>query len=596
MTGRTVRTWTAGTAAALLLAGALASAQVPGASTPGGKPTQPPRDTPGQQSDQKTPAGRIRGRVLAADSGRAVKRARVFLNAPELPDGRGTLTDDNGIFDFAELPAGRYSLRVSKAGYVSISYGQRRPLQAGTPLQLLDGQQLTSIEMRLPRGSAIAGHVLDESGEPAAGAMVRAMRYDYAPGARQLVAAGSAQTDDQGYYRIWGLNPGDYYLNAIVRNFAPFGGRGGIPPTFGRGAGFPGGRGAPPPPPPDDPDPVGYAPTFFPGVPSVNEARPVTVGLGADALDIDFGLLLVHTSRVAGHVRNSDNTPASSGNINLVPEGTPVARAMNLGARIEWDGAFSIPNVPPGRYTLRARSDDTDPAEFAVQPITVSESDIADATVIVAPGATISGTVMFENRSGAQPPDPTQIRLNAPMADFSNLGPNSSARVEKDAKFTIRGVPAGDHLIRVQGQQPRGWMLKSVLVNGREMIDTPFDVRSGRSIDSVTVLFSDRLTEVNGTVTDDRGTPITDYTVLAFPTEPLLWRPMARQIMTARPDQNGKFQIRGLPPGDYYLATVDPAQQGEWFEPAFLEQHRAGAAGISLGEGDVKTQNFKVSR
>ena len=94
---------------------------------------------------------------------------------------------------------------------------------------------------------------------------------------------------------------------------------------------------------------------------------------------------------------------------------------MNLGARIEWDGAFSIANVPPGRYTLRARSDDTDPPEFAVQPITVGETDIADATVIVAPGATISGVVTFETRNGTPPPDPTQIRLNAPMADFSNL-------------------------------------------------------------------------------------------------------------------------------------------------------------------------------
>jgi hypothetical protein len=592
--------------AALLLAGALASAQAPavsgpGASTPGARPTQPPRDTSAQRNgDQKTPSGRIRGRVLVADSGRAVKRARVFLNAPELPDGRGTLTDDNGIFDFVELPAGRYSLRVSKPGYVSISYGQRRPLQAGTPLQLLDGQQLTSVEMRLPRGSAIAGHLFDESGEPAAGAVVRAMRYDYAQGARQLVAAGSAQTDDQGYYRIWGLNPGEYYINATVRNFAPFGGRGsGAPvgrgggaPAFGRGAGFPGGRGAPLPL-PDEPEPVGYAPTFYPGVPNVNEARPVTVALGADALEIDFGLLLVHTSRVAGHVRNSDNTPASSGNISLIPEGSPVARAMNLGSRIEWDGAFSIANVPPGRYTLRARSDDTDPPEFAMQPITVSEADIADAIVIVAPGATISGTVSFENRRGGQPPDPTQIRLNAPMADFSNIGPNSTARVEKDAKFTIRGVPAGEHLIRVQGA-PRGWALKSVLVSGREAIDTPIDVRSGRPIENVMVLFTDRLTEVNGTVTDDRDTPITDYTVLAFPTDASLWRPMARQIMTARPDQNGKYQIRGLPPGDYYLAPIDPAQQGEWFEPAFLERHRPGAASFSIGEGDVKTQDFKV--
>ena len=79
------------------------------------------------------------GRVLAADNGRPVKRARVFVTAAELPDGRGALTDDNGVFDFVELPAGRYTLTASKNGFIGLSYGQRRPMQAGTPLQLGDG-------------------------------------------------------------------------------------------------------------------------------------------------------------------------------------------------------------------------------------------------------------------------------------------------------------------------------------------------------------------------------------------------------------------------------------------------------------------------
>ena len=106
---------------------------------------------------------------------------------------------------------------------------------------------------------------------------------------------------------------------------------------------------------------------------------------------------------------------------------------------------------------------------------------------------------------------------------------------------------------------------------------------------------TDRQTEINGTLTDQQGSPITEYTVLAFPTDGSLWRPNARQIMTTRPDQNGKFQLRGLPPGEYYLATVDPEKQGEWFEPDFLERHRPGAARVTLGEGDVKTQDFRVT-
>src|SRR6476659_8493495 len=132
-------------------------------------PQQPSRDTPAQRQDEKPPAGLIAGRVLAADTGRPVKRARVFVSAPELPSGRGVLTDDTGVFQLVELPAGRYTLSASKSGFVSLSYGQRRPLQSGTPLQLADGQEIKDIEFRLPRGSVIAGHVYDETGDPMPG-------------------------------------------------------------------------------------------------------------------------------------------------------------------------------------------------------------------------------------------------------------------------------------------------------------------------------------------------------------------------------------------------------------------------------------------
>ena len=86
--------------------------------------------------------------------------------------------------------------------------------------------------------------------------------------------------------------------------------------------------------------------------------------------------------------------------------------------------------------------------------------------------------------------------------------------------------------------------------------------------------------------TDDRGTPITEYTVLAFSQDEALWRAQSRQIMTTRPDQNGKYQLRGLPPGRYYVVAVDPAEQGEWFEPAYLTAHVSGATSVLLAEGE----------
>src|SRR5262245_5239750 len=320
-------------------------AQQPQPSRPG--PQQPARDTSAQQAKDAppTPTGTIVGRVLAADNGRPVKRARVFASAAELPGGRGALTDDSGVFELTELPAGRYSVTVSKSGFVSLSYGQRRPLQSGTPLQLADGQQLKAVDFRLPRGSAIAGRILDEDGDAMPGVMVRVMRYQYLQGERRLMPAGNAQTDDKGDYRVWGLMPGEYYVSAVPRNFNVGGGRGGARGGPGpAGGGFPGGpfgggRGVfAAAGPADEPEQLAYAPTYFPGAPSVNEAKAIAVGLGQEVLDINFNMQLVRAARIAGHVANPDGTAPSSGNVNLAADTAGAAGRIgaNFGARIQW--------------------------------------------------------------------------------------------------------------------------------------------------------------------------------------------------------------------------------------------------------------------
>jgi protocatechuate 3,4-dioxygenase beta subunit len=569
--------------------------------TPGPRPSsgsqQPARDTPAQPTNAlPTPAGRITGRVMAGDNGRPVKRARVFITAVELPGGRGVLTDDGGVFDLTELPAGRYTVTVSKSGFVSLTYGQRRPLQAGTPLQLADGQQLKGIDFQLPRGSVIGGHVLDEDGDSMPGVVVRVMRYQYLQGERRLTPAGTGQTDDKGQYRVWGLMPGDYYVNAVARGGnggGPFGGQAGPGGPAGRGGGRGFGGGGPGG---GDAEQVNYAPTYYPGVTAMNDAKPIPVGLSQEVLDINFGMQLVRMSRISGHINYPDGTPVTAGNVNVTADTSTLGRGnqigVNFGGRINWDGAFAINNVPPGRYLLRARGDDNETPQFAAQPISLNGEDLPDLTVIVSGGATLTGTVTFQGGSSA--PDVSQFRISAPATDQSGFGPQPNARPDKDGHFTLQGVPSGAHLIRSAGNA-RGYTLKSVTIGGREITDTPIEVRAGETVSGIAMVFTDQVTEINGTVATENGTPVPDFTVLAFATDPSLWRPQSRQIMTARPDQTGKYKIRGLPPGPYYVATVDPSEQGEWFEPAYLDEHRNGATRVTLSDGDVKTQDFKVS-
>lgn len=568
-------------------AAAVAATPTPGQSTPSRRPASPARDTPAQRAaDASATLGTIRGRVAAADTGRPVLRARVFLSGPGLDGGRATLTDEDGRFTLSDVPAGRYSVTASKAGFVTLAYGQRRPLQPGTPLQLGAGATIGNVEFRLPRGSVITGRVVDESGDVLPGASVRAMRYEFTQGRRQLVAAGAAQTDDRGTYRIWGLMPGDYYVSAVSPSPGAAGGRG---PA---GGGFPGRGGRPGAAAAGvDVDAVGYAPTFYPGVPSSTEAHAVTVGLSAELTNIDFGVLLVRTLRVSGRVINADGGASSAGSVVLNSgDGATVGRGVGgqYAARINWDGTFEVAGVPPGRYTLTARSTDTADTEFAMQPLTVSDTAVENLTIVLAPAATASGTVVARAAQASAAPDLTQFRLTAPAVDGVDPAGAPTGRPDRDGQFTVERLAPGGHYLRATGV-PRGWALASVTVAGRDITDVPFDVRAGQKLTGMRVVFTDQLTELSGTVTDAAGRPVTDCTVLAFPDDETRWHAQSRHIMTARPDQSGRYMITGLPAGSYWLVAIDPTDAGEWFDPTFLAAHRDAAMRVRLTDGEHAT-------
>ena len=80
------------TLAVMLTASAALLAQAPPPQLPSGMPgAPPPRDT-----SQKTGTARIRGHVVAADSGQPLRKAQVRAMAPDLRENRITSTDADG--------------------------------------------------------------------------------------------------------------------------------------------------------------------------------------------------------------------------------------------------------------------------------------------------------------------------------------------------------------------------------------------------------------------------------------------------------------------------------------------------------------------
>lgn len=547
-----------------------------GGALPGGRFGAPPRDN----AQQAAGTAVIRGRVLAAESGSPIRRAQVRATSAEARAGRLATTDAQGRFELRDLPAGRWTLTASKAGLVTLQYGQRRPLEAGRALEIRDGETLERADIVLPRGSAITGHVFDEFGDPIANARVQVLRYQMQQGVRRLVPVGGGdQTDDTGAYRLFGLAPGEYFVSATLRS--------------GPGA--------------DSADAVSYAPTYYPGTSSVAEAQRVALTIGQEQASVNFPLLPARTVRVSGVAVGAAGNSLSGGVVTLVSSGD-TATVANLPAntgRVLADGTFTLANVAPGTYTLAAFAGGGtrrgggagfagNDAEFASLPIVVGNEDLSGLTVVTAKGASLAGRVVqAEDASGQL--DTARIQVVAQSVRPDLQGPfaaNRTSRVGNDGSFTLGGVN-GPRLIRITGL-PAGWMLKAVTMGAADVTDEPVDFRGTDPVPSIDIVVTDRVTTVNGTVTS-RGQPTRDYSVVVFPEDQTKWTFPTRFVQSARPNQQGLFALRALPPGERYLAiAIDYLENGEAADPQFLAQVRSRATAFTLADGESRSLDLTL--
>jgi hypothetical protein len=155
--------------------------------------------------------------------------------------------------------------------------------------------------------------------------------------------------------------------------------------------------------------------------------------------------------------------------------------------------------------------------------------------------------------------------------------------------FQLAGI-SGPTRLEVNGV-PDDWMVKSVLLDGDDVIDAPFDL-SGRT-GTLRVVMTDRVTSLSGTVQSDRNRR--DHNVIVFPDDPTKWTSPSRFVRTIRADAEGRFQIRGLPPGERYFAVaLDYLEAGEEHDRQLLERLRSRAMPVTLGDGEQRSIQVDV--
>jgi beta-lactamase regulating signal transducer with metallopeptidase domain len=228
----------------------------------------PQKETTGPSGRRPTGNCAISGKVISAVTGEPVPKARVYLFYKPTLDALFIDAASNGWFEFKDIPAGEYTLRViNTAGYQDKEYDpEKRGGRWGrlADFALKQNEQRNGIVFKLDPAFRISGRILDEQGEPlpeTEGFAVLAWAPETgtdSPGVRYRIAKQTQRIGKDGSYLLDGLDGHPVYVMAIDFDACEK----------------------------DD----AYPPCYYPGTFSRDEARKLSFDKGSSVENVDIHL------------------------------------------------------------------------------------------------------------------------------------------------------------------------------------------------------------------------------------------------------------------------------------------------------------------
>ena len=508
---------------------------------------------PNSQTDElKT--GSISGRVVN-ESGQPLVGASVFVRgAGPTTMGRTTTSNIEGNFQVNGLDNALYYVSANSPAYVS------PPLDVDSPAPTY--RVGDTVRLELIRGGVITGAVTNSQGEPVVSVRVRAFMIRNAAGQPTkgaVLSFGERPTDDRGVYRMFGLVPGTYLVQA--------GGTGNNQTSMNA----------------TDFD----APTFAPSS-TRDTASEIQVRSGEEAtVDIRYRGEQGHS--ISGSVKTQGTSGAS---ISLTQAGDGV---MPSGGSYQPAAArgFVISGLADGDYEITSQevvsSSPTAFSEISVSEplrISVRGADVTGLELIPKPLASIAGKITLELsklpgcQNKRQPLfSETMIALVQNRKDTSvnslalmRLFVGSSAP-DKDGAFVMRNVRQGQYSFSPRFFA-RYWYAKSITLPStsppagsaksappstiKDAARNWTAVKSGDRITGLTITLSEGAASVRGQVSQSEDTKLeAGLRLYLVPSErdkaddPL-------RYFTSEIGGDGTFSVTNLPPGKYWTLAQQP--------------------------------------
>lgn len=534
---------------------------------------------------QDPQAATIEGTVINAQNSRTVPRASVNLVGMKGGGSQSTRADGSGHFIFQQVEPGQYKLTADRQGFFS----DERKREYQPTLQVTAGQYVKDIAVRLMPTAVVTGEIVDEYNDGLQNVEVKLLSRQVRLGQMYLRPAGKTITDDRGQYRISGLRPGKYYLEAeykannntlqktttalvdrILEQSLPGRERRNDPVRIDMS---------------QDADQLAftYPPLFYPGSGDFQQAQSIQLNPG-DEIAADFIFVSAPVVSIKGRITNGI-TGAPATNAAVAAFWTDYVEGEGLPGKVAPDsGVFEIKDVAPGFYIVRASFAEENQTYLGEQAVEVGVKGADNVEIAVLPDFVVAGHVtMISDGRTVQKRTPVEFVAEGLMPRVRTNA------VSPEFKFDAQLRPEHRYRVNVLGL-PEDYYLKSVLLSGHEMPADNFVVNGRRG--DLELVLSPTGGHIDGTLFDGNDQPTRGSVLLipdlADPGPPELFR---RQSAGG----DGKFTFRGVPPGSYRLLAMEsPELEDQINDPDFSRNVAGRGDSISVTESGKYTIQVRL--